>query len=73
MAEFTNAVQALAEPQRLGIPVLFKDNARNHYDTDPRFGISSGAGAFTEFPKEAGIAAAALGAGTCRRSRRSPR
>jgi beta-glucosidase len=63
MAEFTNAVQALAESQRLGIPVLFKDNARNHYDTDPRFGISGGAGAFSEFPKEAGIAAAALGAG----------
>jgi beta-glucosidase len=63
MAEFTNLVQALAESQRLGIPVLFKDNARNHYDTDPRFGISGGAGAFTEFPKEAGVAAAALGAG----------
>ena len=62
-AEFTNSVQALAEAQRLGIPVLFKDNARNHYETDPRFGISAGAGAFTEFPKEAGIAAAALGAG----------
>ena len=62
MAEFTNAVQALAERQRLGIPVVFKDNARNHYETDPRFGISAGAGAFTEFPKEAGIAAAALGA-----------
>jgi beta-glucosidase len=61
MAAFTNAVQALAERQRHGIPVLFKDNARNHYETDPRFGISAGAGAFTEFPKEAGIAAAALG------------
>jgi len=61
MAEFTNAVQALAERQRLGIPVLFKDNARNHYETDPRFGISAGAGAFTEFPKEAGVAAAVLG------------
>jgi beta-glucosidase len=64
MAEFTNAVQALAESQRLGIPVVFKDNARNHYETDPRFGISAGAGAFTEFPKEAGIAAAALGLGS---------
>jgi beta-glucosidase len=64
MAEFTNAVQALAERQRLGIPVLFKDNARNHYETDPRFGISAGAGAFTEFPKEAGIAAAVLGTGS---------
>lgn len=64
MAEFTNAVQALAERQRLGIPVLFKDNARNHYETDPRFGIAAGAGAFTEFPKEAGIAAAVLGTGS---------
>jgi hypothetical protein len=63
IADFTNAVQELAESQRLGIPVLFKDNARNHYETDPRFGISAGAGAFTEFPKEAGIAAAALGVG----------
>ena len=63
IADFTNAVQELAESQRLGIPVLFKDNARNHYETDPRFGISAGAGAFTEFPKEAGIAAAALGSG----------
>jgi beta-glucosidase len=63
VAEFTNSVQAVAESQRLGIPVLFKDNARNHYETDPRFGISAGAGAFTEFPREAGIAAAALGAG----------
>ena len=39
MADFTNSVQELAESQRLGIPVLFKDNARNHYETDPRFGI----------------------------------
>ena len=45
MADFTNSVQELAESQRLGIPVLFKDNARNHYETDPRFGISAGAGA----------------------------
>lgn len=61
MASFTNAVQVLAESEPLGIPVQFKDNARNHYETDPRFGISAGAGAFTEFPKEAGIAAAVLG------------
>jgi beta-glucosidase len=63
IAEFTNAVQALAEAQPLGIPVQFKDNARNHYETDPRFGVSAGAGSFTEFPKEAGIAAAVLGTG----------
>jgi beta-glucosidase len=61
LAEFTNRIQQMAEQTPLGIPVLFKDNARNHYETDPRFGISAGAGAFTEFPKEAGLAAAALG------------
>jgi beta-glucosidase len=63
LARFHNAVQALAEAEPLGIPVLFKDNQRNHYNNDPRFGISSGAGSFTEFPREAGIAAAALGTG----------
>ena len=40
---------------------LFKSNARNHIDPDTRFGISEAAGAFTAFPKEAGLAAAALG------------
>ena len=62
-AEFQNGVQALAEAEPLGIPALFKDNPRNHYNNDPRFGISGGAGAFTEFPREAGLAAAALGTG----------
>ena len=61
LATFSNAVQELAEKTRLGIPVVFKDNARNHVETDPRQGISAGAGAFTQFPKEAGLAAAALG------------
>lgn len=63
MAGFTNAVQQLREESRLGIPALFKDNARNHVEISPTFGIGQGAGAFTEFPKEAGLAAAALGAG----------
>lgn len=62
MAGFTNAVQELLEGSRLGIPAVFKDNARNHVETNPMFGIAAGAGAFTEFPKEAGLAAAALGA-----------
>jgi beta-glucosidase len=61
LANFTNAVQELRERTRLGIPMLFKSNARNHIDPDSRFGISEGAGAFTAFPKEAGLAAAALG------------
>lgn len=63
MAAYTNAVQALAETQRLGIPVLFKSNPRNHVETDPRFGIGGGAGILSEFPKEPGIAAASLGSG----------
>jgi beta-glucosidase len=63
MAGFTNAVQEKLEGGRLGIPALFKDNARNHVEVNPMFGIAAGAGAFTEFPKEAGLAAAALGAG----------
>lgn len=63
LAQFHNAVQAMAEGESLGIPLLFKDNQRNHYNNDPRFGISAGAGAFTAFPREAGLAAAALGTG----------
>jgi beta-glucosidase len=63
MAGYTNAVQERLEAGRLGIPGLFKDNARNHVEVNPMFGIAAGAGAFTEFPKEAGLAAAALGAG----------
>jgi beta-glucosidase len=63
MAGYTNAVQERLESGRLGIPGLFKDNARNHVEANPLFGITVGAGTFTEFPKEAGLAAAALGAG----------
>lgn len=61
MVAFANAVQELRERTRLGIPMVFKSNARNHIDPDTRFGISEAAGAFTAFPKEAGLAAAALG------------
>lgn len=60
-AEFTNAVQEMTEATRLGIPTLFKSNARNHIEHDARVGISEAAGAFSAFPKEAGIASAALG------------
>lgn len=62
-ATYTNLVQEMSEATRLGIPSLFKSNARNHYEKDPRAGINAAAGAFTEFPKEAGLAAAALGKG----------
>ncbi|WP_429931317.1 glycoside hydrolase family 3 N-terminal domain-containing protein [Agrobacterium vitis] len=61
LAAFSNIIQEMEEGSRLGIPAVFKDNARNHVEADPRFGISAGSGAFTQFPKEAGLAAAALG------------
>ncbi|WP_372699006.1 glycoside hydrolase family 3 N-terminal domain-containing protein [Arthrobacter sp. JSM 101049] len=60
-ARYMNSIQELAEATRLGIPVLYKSNARNHIDPNARAGINESAGAFTAFPKEAGIAAAALG------------
>jgi beta-glucosidase len=56
-AQFTNRVQEVAEGTRLGIPVVFKSNARNHYEQDARPGINVAAGAFSVWPKEAGLAA----------------
>ena len=56
-AQFTNAVQEISERTRLGIPALFKSNARNHLDFDARAGINVSSGAFSSWPKEAGLAA----------------
>ncbi|SHM36368.1 beta-glucosidase [Cyclobacterium lianum] len=56
-AQFTNSVQEMAENTRLGIPVIFKSNARNHVDFDARAGINVSAGAFSAWPKESGLAA----------------
>jgi len=56
-AHYTNSIQEMAEATRLGIPAMFKSNARNHYERSARAGINSAAGAFSEWPKEAGLAA----------------
>src|SRR5690606_3901060 len=56
-AQFMNAVQEMAENTRLGIPLMFKSNARNHMDFDARAGINVSAGAFWAWPKENGLAA----------------
>lgn len=56
-AQYMNMIQELAESTRLGIPVMFKSNARNHYERDARAGINVAAGSFSEWPKEAGLAA----------------
>ncbi|USD66373.1 glycoside hydrolase family 3 N-terminal domain-containing protein [Vibrio sp. SCSIO 43136] len=56
-AIYMNTMQEMAEKTRLGIPVLFKSNARNHNDPNAKPGINVSAGAFSEWPKEAGLAA----------------
>ena len=56
-AQFTNLVQELCEASRLGIPAVFKSNARNHYERQARGGINEPAGSLSEWPKEAGLAA----------------
>jgi beta-glucosidase len=56
-AIFTNRIQEMAESTRLGIPAVFKSNARNHHERSARFGINTEAGSFSEWPKEAGLAA----------------
>lgn len=60
-AGFMNRVQHRSEATRLGVPALFKSNARNHIDPDARAGINESVGAMTAFPKEAGLASAVLG------------
>ncbi|WPC76548.1 glycoside hydrolase family 3 N-terminal domain-containing protein [Vibrio porteresiae] len=62
-ARYMNLIQELCEGTRLGIPALFKSNARNHLDPNALPGINVSAGAFSEWPKEGGLAAAALGDG----------
>lgn len=57
IAEAMNQVQELAERTAHGIPILFKSNARNHLDPQAREGINVTSGAFSTWPKEAGLAA----------------
>jgi beta-glucosidase len=56
-AQFTNFIQEMCEASRLGIPTIFKSNARNHYERQARGGINEPAGSLSEWPKEAGLAA----------------
>ena len=56
-AQFMNAMQEFCESTRLGIPALFKSNPRNHHDHRARGGLDVSAGAFSAWPKEAGLAA----------------
>ena len=56
-AQFTNAVQEMCESSRLGIPALFKSNPRNHFEEGWMGGLDATVGAFSAWPKEAGLAA----------------
>jgi beta-glucosidase len=57
MATWLNAVQELAEGRRLGTPVLFVTNPRNHYGAGATFGIAEAADAFSQWPGTLGLAA----------------
>lgn len=57
LATWTNAVQEVAERSRLGIPVVFASNPRNHVALVAQFGVNESAGVFSEWPGELGLAA----------------
>ncbi len=57
MATWTNAVQQVAEARRLGTPVLFVTNPRNHYGAPGTFGIAEASNAFSQWPGTLGLAA----------------
>lgn len=55
LAEMANAAQVMAEDTRLGIPIVFSSDPRNHFQTT--FGLSVAAGAFSQWPETTGLAA----------------
>ena len=57
LAEWTNAVQELAEASAHGIPAVFASNPRNHVALVAQFGVNESAGVFSEWPGELGLAA----------------
>ncbi|MBI1765907.1 MAG: glycoside hydrolase family 3 C-terminal domain-containing protein [Acidobacteria bacterium] len=57
MANWLNGVQQIAEGSRLGIPVIFVTNPRNHYGTQNAFGIIEAGNAFSQWPGPLGLAA----------------
>ncbi|MGE0104322.1 MAG: glycoside hydrolase family 3 protein [Blastocatellales bacterium] len=57
MATWLNAVQQIAEGSRLGTPVLFVTNPRNHYGARAAFGMIEAGNAFSQWPGTLGLAA----------------
>ncbi|WP_181305476.1 glycoside hydrolase family 3 N-terminal domain-containing protein [Rufibacter sp. XAAS-G3-1] len=59
MARWANKVQALAESDSLGIPVLFASNPRNHITAGSLGATGSTSIGFSKWPSEIGLAAMA--------------
>ncbi|TMI67846.1 MAG: glycoside hydrolase family 3 protein, partial [Bacteroidetes bacterium] len=57
MARWANQVQALAESDRLGIPVVFASNPRNHISAGGMGATASASVGFSKWPAEIGLAA----------------
>lgn len=57
MANWLNAVQQIAESSRLGVPVLFVTNPRNHYGAQAAFGMIEAGNAFSQWSGTLGLAA----------------
>jgi beta-glucosidase len=57
LTTWTNRVQQVAEQSRLGIPVVFTSNPRNHASTDLAVGFSEASGQFSTWPGTLGMAA----------------
>ncbi|PWU50233.1 hypothetical protein DLE60_21100 [Micromonospora globispora] len=57
LADRSNDYQQIAEATRLGIPVVFTSNPRNHVSSSLEFGISEASGQFSLWPGSLGLAA----------------
>ena len=57
MVTWLNAVQAIAESSRLGIPAFFVTNPRNHLGGGVVVGIEEAGGTFSQWPGTLGLAA----------------
>lgn len=57
IAKWTNKVQALAEKDRLGIPVIFASNPRNHINGATLGSTQVVSNVFSQWPTELGLAA----------------
>lgn len=57
LASRANSYQEIAERTRLGIPLVFTSNPRNHINEQNQFGISEASGQFSTWPGTLGLAA----------------